>query len=88
LVDCEGTRSFCPQCGTQTFEHADFLEEIDVTTCSLDNPEALPPTDHTYTSSKLGWVQLADDPPVSEEPARRMIPPGRNIHIALGYTRM
>jgi hypothetical protein len=57
----KGTRSFCPRCGTQlTFEHEDFAEEIDVTTCSLDDPEALPPRDHTWTSSRLGWIRLAD----------------------------
>ena len=54
-------RTFCPQCGTQlTFEHDDTADEIDVTTCSLDEPERLPPQDHTRTSSKLGWVRLAD----------------------------
>jgi hypothetical protein len=64
----KGMRSFCPQCGTQlTFEHEDFMGEIDVTTCSLDDPEALPPTDHTRTSSKLGWVQLADGLPQHPE---------------------
>ncbi|HEY7758710.1 MAG TPA: GFA family protein [Burkholderiales bacterium] len=57
----KAVRTFCPQCGTQlTFEHEDFADEIDVTTCSLDNPEALPPTDHTWTRSKLNWIELAD----------------------------
>jgi hypothetical protein len=42
------TRSFCARCGTQlTFEHADFGDEIDVTTCSLDDPELVPPWDNT-----------------------------------------
>jgi hypothetical protein len=64
----KGTRSFCPQCGTQlTFEHADFPDEIDVTTCSLDAPEGLTPRDHTYTSSKLSWVKLADQLPEYQE---------------------
>lgn len=64
----KGTRSFCPQCGTQlTFEHEDFLDEIDVTTCSLDDPETLPPRDHTWTNSKLGWVKLADQLPEHKE---------------------
>jgi hypothetical protein len=58
------TRSFCCQCGTQlTFEHADTPEEVDVTTCSLDDPEQFPPKDHTHTSSKLHWIELADDLP-------------------------
>lgn len=55
-------RSFCPKCGTSlTFEHDDFPEELDVTTCSLDDPESLPPRDHTWTSSMLSWVKLVDD---------------------------
>ena len=55
-----GRRSFCPRCGTQlTFEHAGFSDEIDVTTCSLDDPERLPPQDHTWTSRRLRWVEAA-----------------------------
>src|SRR5512146_1460843 len=47
----KGTRCFCPHCGTQvTFEHEDFPDEIDVTICSLDEAETLPPRDHTQTS--------------------------------------
>jgi hypothetical protein len=53
----EGTRSFCPRCGTQlTFQHADLGDEIDVTTASLDNPELAPPKDNTHTSSRLAWI--------------------------------
>ena len=60
----KGTRSFCSQCGTQlTFEHEDFPEEIDITTCSLDAPHELPPKDHTHISSKLVWIKLADELP-------------------------
>jgi hypothetical protein len=64
----KGTRSFCPRCGTQvTFEHEDFLDEIDVTTCSLDEPERMPPRDHTHASSKLSWIKLADQLPQYKE---------------------
>src|SRR2546425_7555073 len=57
----KGMRSFYPHCGTQlTFKHDDASDEIDVPTCSLGDPERLPPEDHTRTSSKLGWVKLAD----------------------------
>jgi hypothetical protein len=57
----QAERSFCPRCGTQlTFEHVDFPDEIDVSICSLDDSERVPPKDHTWTSSKLRWVQPAD----------------------------
>lgn len=63
-----GTRSFCPACGTQlTFADDNYPDEIDVTTCSLDDPEALPPHDHTRTSSRLSWVRLADGLPEFSE---------------------
>lgn len=64
----KGTRSFCPHCGTQlTFEHEDYADEIDVTTCSLDDPDRLAPRDHTRASSKLGWIKLADGLPEHRE---------------------
>jgi hypothetical protein len=57
----KGRRTFCAKCGTQlTFEREDLPNEIDVTTCSLDDPNTLPPKDHTYTGSQLDWVKLAD----------------------------
>ena len=66
----KATRSFCPQCGTQlTFEHDEFLDEIDVTTCSLDEPEKVSPKDHTYTSSKVSWLKLTD--PLPQYPESR-----------------
>ena len=60
----EARRGFCPACGTPLcFSHGDFPDEIDLTTCSLDQPEAFPPQDHTWTSSKLDWVTLDDGLP-------------------------
>lgn len=57
-------RSFCPRCGTPlTFRSADAPGEIDITTASLDDPEAVPPADHTRTSARLGWLRLADGLP-------------------------
>jgi len=64
----KATRTFCPRCGTQlTFERDDLLNEFDVTTCSLDEPQLVQPRDHTRTSSKLGWVRLADGLPEYRE---------------------
>jgi len=66
----KGVRTFCSHCGTPlTFELED-LEEMDVTTCSLDDPNRLPPKDHTWTSSRLAWIHLADGLPQFRESRR------------------
>ena len=58
------TRRFCPDCGTQlTFEGVASPDEIDVTTASLDDPNAVPPRDHTRVGSKLAWDVIADGLP-------------------------
>ena len=64
-------RGFCGSCGTQlTFQRDDTPGEIDVTVCSLDDPEALAPEDHTFTRSRLTWIRLNDGLP--ENPTNRM----------------
>src|SRR5512143_1962868 len=63
-----GTRTFCARCGTAlTFRSSRYPAEIDVTTCSLEQPDRLPPKDHTRTSAKLSWVTLNDGLPVFPE---------------------
>jgi hypothetical protein len=63
-------RSFCPLCGTQiAFENSALPDEIDVTTCSLDDPHRVPPTDHTFIADKVAWVKLCDGLP--QHPAKR-----------------
>lgn len=58
------TRTFCPTCGTQlTFCDDASQEEIDITTCSLDDPAAAPPRDHTYASRQVPWLVLDDGLP-------------------------
>ena len=60
----EATRTFCARCGTQlTFQHDQSADVLDVTTCSLDAPEAVPPHDHIWTASQLAWVKVADGLP-------------------------
>ncbi len=55
-------RSFCTACGTQlTFDDSDWL--LDVTMCSLDDPNAMAPEDHIHVGSKLDWIKLADGLP-------------------------
>jgi hypothetical protein len=63
----KATRSFCPECGTQITFDLDGAAEIDLTTASLDEPNRLPPVDHTCTSSRLAWVKLADGLPEFRE---------------------
>lgn len=58
------TRTLCGACGTPiTFESVRDPDYVDVTICSLSEPEALAPTDHTFTSTQLSWVKLADGLP-------------------------
>jgi len=62
------TRTFCGRCGTPlTYWTTTYGPTIDVTTASLDDPEAFPPFVHVWTSHKLGWVALADGLPYFEE---------------------
>ncbi len=62
------TRTFCGRCGTPlTYRTTSYGPTIDVTTCSLDDPERFPPIAHVWTSHKLAWVRLADGLPCLEE---------------------
>jgi hypothetical protein len=63
-----GTRTFCPRCGTPlTFRSTHAPGELDVTTCSLDDPGILPPKDHTWTRAQLPWIRLGDRLPTYPE---------------------
>jgi len=65
-----GVRGFCGRCGSHvTFEFED-ADEIDFTTCTLDEPERLPPEDHTWARSRLPWIRLADGLPEHREVRR------------------
>jgi hypothetical protein len=44
--------------------------EIDVTTCSLDDPNVVPPLDNTWTSSRARWVVRDGLPDFRENRAR------------------
>lgn len=58
-------RGFCPACGTPlTFAAEATPDEIDITTVSLDDPEALPPRDHTRAASRLSWDELSETIPI------------------------
>lgn len=51
------TRTFCPACGAQLTFEQDGSGEVGVTTCSLDDPDAVPPADHTYVRSRPAWAE-------------------------------
>jgi hypothetical protein len=55
-------RFFCAQCGTQLVlrDEPGFL---DVTLASLDVPEAVRPSYHIWTASRIGWFDTADELP-------------------------
>jgi hypothetical protein len=56
------TRTFCATCGTSlTYVHAERPSDVDVTTSSLDDPEAFPPTYHAWLRNSVSWIRFGDD---------------------------
>ena len=54
-------RGFCARCGTAlSYRRANRPGLFDVTTASLDDPEAFPPTKEIWVEERLSWV--ASDP--------------------------
>jgi len=61
-------RGFCEACGTMlTYAHRKSPDQIDVTTCSLDDPNAFPPTHHSWLVDDLKWVKFGDGLPAYPE---------------------
>ena len=61
----KAVRRFCGTCGTSlSFESDETPDEIDVTTASLDEADAVPPKDHTRTASRFAWDIICDGLPV------------------------
>jgi hypothetical protein len=60
-------RTFCGTCGTSlTYRAHDRPEAIDVTTVSLDDPEAFPPTKEIFVGEHLSWEPLSPTIPQYE----------------------
>jgi hypothetical protein len=58
------TRSFCGICGSPlTYRSTERPDRIDIMTCSLDDPQAIPPAFHVWISHKLEWERLCDGLP-------------------------
>lgn len=61
-------RTFCASCGTPlTYEISDSPDTVDITTCSLDAPEAFPPTHHSWLGHDLAWIRFGDGLPTFRE---------------------
>ncbi len=57
-------RAFCPRCGTPlTYRNTRRPGEIDVTICSLDQPEKVVPADHIWMQDAPSWDRPADGLP-------------------------
>lgn len=57
-------RTFCRSCGTPlTYRHESYADAIDITTCSLDEPQKFPPTHHSWLSHDVSWVKFGDGLP-------------------------
>jgi hypothetical protein len=58
------TRGSCPTCGTPlTYAHAARPGEIDVALATLDDPAAVRPECHIWTSHRLPWLEPGDGLP-------------------------
>ena len=67
------TRGFCGQCGSPLTYRSDAEPAtIDVTTCSLDDPEAFAPSYHIWVGDKLAWERIADGLPAYEDDKTRL----------------
>jgi hypothetical protein len=69
-------RTFCPRCGTSlTWASERRADEIDITTVTLDDPEACAPVKEIYTAERLSWSPPVDGLPQfdgsSAQPAAR-----------------
>ena len=67
-------RHFCSSCGTPlTWREAENPRLVDVSIASLDNPEAIEPSVHVWTDSRIAWFDTADHLP--RHPANERLKP-------------
>jgi hypothetical protein len=58
------TRWFCGHCGTHVaYVSRDEPDYVEVSTCSLDDASATPPTHHSWLSHDLPWTTFGDGLP-------------------------
>lgn len=62
------TRLFCNRCGSPVAQEHDSAGHMTFfNTGFMDDPEAFPPTYHTFAGKKLSWLELHDDLPKFEK---------------------
>lgn len=62
-----GLRRFCGRCGTQIFFQRRGTPYLEITTTSLDNPDAIQPQAHIWTQSQRSYLKIKDDLPRYKE---------------------
>lgn len=60
-------RGFCGDCGTTLFSERRSANTIGLAMGSLDNPDAVAPTEHIWTASKQLWLTFDDGLPQYRE---------------------
>jgi hypothetical protein len=61
-------RTFCGRCGSPLTYHDELRPDaMDIMTCSLDDPDALPPSFSVWVSDKLAWDTPAGDLPAYDK---------------------
>ena len=71
-----GKRWFCPECGTHLYCTDARHDRVSVALGTLDDPNAVAPKIHQWTSAQLAWFEIRDDLPrvqdgVLPHPAKR-----------------
>ena len=59
----EGSRCFCPACGSNLWFEARDARYYSVAVGTLDHPDQVEPQIHQCIETKLPWLTLADDLP-------------------------
>lgn len=69
-------RLFCGACGTQiAYSTARDADWIDLTTASLDDPSACPPSHHSWLNHDIAWVKFGDGLPSFPQSRPAVAPP-------------
>lgn len=56
-------REACPTCSSQLVFRADGKDIVDITTATLDTPDAVPPEYHIWRQSRIAWFETTDTLP-------------------------